>query len=130
MKIESPVKRWPGTITLPEYLTIPQAMAWEDALEKARDLLPEVEFELKEDGSIDASKLLPEHLEYLNISNSVKYANEVLPGIKECVLEWNLKDFDPENFPATPRQSRLELMNWLMTEITKLYKEADEVPNG
>jgi len=128
--LTSPVKLWPGTITLPDFLTIPQAMKWEECLENATKLLPEIEFKFKEDGSLDLSKLTPEHLKYFNVANSVQYANEVLPGIKACVLEWNLENFDVNNFPATPRKSREDLVKWLISEITKLYKEADEIPNA
>jgi hypothetical protein len=127
--LESPVKRWPGTVTIPDYLTIPQAIEWEDALSNAKKLLPDVEFDFKDDGSIDTSKMKPEYLEFISIANSLKYANEILPGIKACVLEWNLENFDSENFPATPRQARVDLISWLIVEITKLYKEADEIPN-
>ena len=130
MKIESPVKRWPGTITLPEYLTIPQAMKWEECLAEARSILPEVEFEFTEDGELDITKIKAEHLEYFSIHDSLKYQNKMLPGILVCVSEWNLEGFDSINFPATPRKSRVALFNWIMAEITKLYKEADEVPNG
>jgi hypothetical protein len=127
--LTSPVKRWPGTITIPDFLTFDQAMAWEEALSNGKKLLPEIEFEYKDDGSIDTSKLTEEHLKFFGMTHSLKYANEALPGIKACVLEWNLKDFDPENFPATPRQSRVDLIGWIISEITKLYKEENEVPN-
>lgn len=130
MIITSPVKRWPGTVTIPDYLTFPQAMAWEEALNNAKNLLPNIDFDRKEDGSIDMSKMNPEYLEYFKASRSVKYHKELLPGIMACVLEWNLKNFDSNNFPATPVQSRIDLINWIVSEITKLYKEADEVPNA
>ena len=105
-------------------------MAWEEALDNARSMLPVVEFPKLEDGSVDTSKLTHEHFDFLNVSQSLKYANAMLPGIKACVSEWNLEGFDPENFPATPRQSRIDLFIWIISEITKLYSEADEIPNA
>jgi len=128
--IVSPVNRWPGTIVLPDYLNLTQALAWEDATKDAISLLPDVEFPRLEDGTIDKEKLLPEHIEYFNVSNGLKYAEKMLPGIMSCVSEWKLENFDPQNFPATPRQSRVRLFAWLITEITNLYKEADEIPNA
>jgi len=127
--LTSPVKKWSGTIVIPDFLTIEQAMKWEESIEGARNLLPDVDFEYV-DGHIDVSKLKPEHLEYFNVSHSLKYHNELVPGIKACVIEWHLENFDPENFPATPRQSRIDLINWIVSEITKLYKDAEEIPNA
>lgn len=136
MKIESPVQRWPGTVTLPDYLTFPQAIAWEECLASARQLLPEYVYDLpmNEEGKIDNKKLTSQQVkqmtEMLSAINSAKYEGELIKGIKECVSEWNLQNFDKDNFPATPRKSRSELVKWLVSEIGKLYNEADEIPNA
>jgi hypothetical protein len=127
--LTSPVKKWPGTIVLPDYLNMTQAIAWEDAIADARSLLPDIEFEYTEDNKIDTTKLTPEHFKYLSVSQSLKYAEKMLPGILACVSEWNLEGLDAQNFPATPRQARIDLFIWLISEITKLYIDADEVPN-
>lgn len=129
MKIQSPVKRWPGTVTIPEYLTIPQAMAFEDAINNAKDLLPEVTpVIIGEDNKFP--ELTKEQKEYVDVKLSSSWANAVLPGILACVNEWNLEGLDKDNFPATPKVSRIELLSWLMGEISKLYNEADEIPNA
>lgn len=128
--LESPVKKWPGTVVIPDFLTIPQAIAWEDALEDARSLLPDIEFEYKEDGSLDFSKFTLEHYKFMGISQSLKYENKMLPGIKACVESWNLTGFDVNNFPATPRQARVDLFTWLISEIMALYRDETEVPNA
>jgi hypothetical protein len=36
----------------------------------------------------------------------------------------------PENYPASPKLSSAMLLSWLVGEISKLYKEADEIPNA
>jgi len=121
--LTSPVKKWPGTITIPDYLTIPQAMAWEEAFDNARSLLPECEpFKTGE-------KLTVKQIETINDQTSSKWANAILPGILACVESWNLEGFDPNKFPATPKTSRVILITWILGEITKLYNEAEEVPN-
>lgn len=114
--LTSPVKKWPGTITIPDYLTIPQAMAWEEAINNASSILPE-----KTESNLG---------ERVNKSFTSEWASLIIPGIKSCVLEWNLENFDPDNFPATPKLSRIQLLSWIMSEITNLYKEADEIPNA
>lgn len=129
MKIQSPVKRWPGTVTIPEYLTIPQAMAFEDAINNAKELLPEVTpVIIGEDNKFP--ELTKEQKEYVDVKLSSSWANAVLPGILACVSEWNLEGLDKDNFPATPKVSRIELISWLMGEISKLYNEADKIPNA
>jgi len=127
--LTSPVKRWPGTVTLPDYLTIPQAMAWEEAFNNSKDLLPEITpVIIGLDNKIP--ELTKEQKDYVDKKFSSAWANAILPGIMACVTEWNLEGLDKDNFPATPKQSRIELISWLITEISKLYKEADEIPNG
>ena len=67
--ITSPVKRFPGTVTLSDPLTFPQSLAVEDALDAAQEL-----------GEV-----------------SVRRQNyTVLPGLMECVEEW---DIEGKGFP-------------------------------
>jgi hypothetical protein len=106
--ITSPVKRWSGSVTLYDPLTIPQAMAFEDALDLAR---------AEENKDFTRAKI----------------AQLLLPGICACVEKWELDGLGivtPENYPASPKLSSAMLLSWLMGEITTLFKEADEVPNA
>jgi len=106
--IESPVERFPGTVTLSDPLTFPQALAMEDALEAAKELG----------------------------ETSVRRQNyTVLPGLIACVEEWNI---DAEGFPAnptadtfpsTPATPAAQLIAWLIEEIILLYYEAEPDPN-
>ena len=104
--ITSPVKRYPGTVVLSDPLTFPQAFAFEDALAAV--------VEARESGSM----------------GRIRFA--LLPGILACVEEWHLSGFPEkpalDNFPSTPRQSIASVIDWLVEEITALYREADEVP--
>lgn len=105
--ITSPVERYPGTVVLYDPLTFPQAIAFEDAVNAAD--------ELRESNNVAR----------------IRFA--VLPGILACVEEWHLGGEFPErpaldNFPSTPRVSTTQLIDWLIKEITALYRESDEVP--
>lgn len=106
--ITSPVKRYPGTVVLSDPLTFPQAFAFEDALGAVS--------EARESGNM----------------GRIRYA--LLPGILACVEEWHLSGFPErpalDNFPSTPRVSIASLIDWLVEELTALYREADDVPLG
>lgn len=122
--LESPVKRWPGTITIPDFLTIPQAIAWEEAIGNANEILPEAEPFVKDE------KLTTSQINRISASWSTKWTSLVLPGIMACVESWNLEGLDHNNFPATPPLSRVKLVAWIVNEIKKLYDEAEEIPNA
>ena len=103
--ITSPVAKWPGTVTISDPLTLPQAIAVEHAINAVMAL----------EG---ASQRV------------VNYT--LLPGICQCVEAWNLEGLGAltaETFPATPRKASAELAAWLVNEVTALYKDAEEIPN-
>ena len=105
--ITSPVKRWPGTVTLSSPLNYPQAIALETAI-NAAGALPD-----------DAGRLA--------------YEYALLPAILGCVEGWKLEGLPEQigndNFPATPRISSARLLSWLIEQVMSLYAEADESPN-
>ena len=97
--ITSPVKEFPGTIKLPNHLTMPQVLAYEQAIR-------------------DGSVLIEEE------ASQSEFDAAILPGICECVEEWALDDFGqltPDTFPFTPREASNKLITWLVEEISKLY---------
>ena len=106
--ITSPVKKWPGSVTISDPLTISQAMAFEEAISAS-----------KESGDPNFT--------------SAAYCKILLPGIFACVEKWELAGLEGitlDNFPGTPKIASASLIVWLTTEISKLYREADEVPNA
>ncbi len=104
--ITSPVKRFPGTVTLQEPLFYPQVIAFRDAVEAAREL---------PDGS-----------------SQLEYNHTILPGIIAVVESWDLAGVEkhptPDTFPVTPNKSAIDLMAWLIAETSKLFTD-DEIPN-
>lgn len=106
--IESPVKRWPGSITLPEYLTYPQVVAFRKAMADARAL--------GEEAQVDV------------------YNYAMLPGLCVCVEKWNItglpEQVTAETFPASPARASVQLLSWLIGQVTALFIEAEEIPNA
>ena len=105
--IESPVKRFSGTVVLPDYLTFPQYDAFNECWEKAK-----VEGQSQRDRN-----------------------HAVIPGILAVVTEWHLESIPEkptvETFPASPIASANRLLAWLFTEITEtLIFEVDKSPNA
>ena len=107
--IVSPIKRWPGTVTIAEPLTFPQAQAIEDAIG-----LP------TEEKLVDPKKRV-----WLSVSDKA-----CLPAIMACVEKWELENFKPDPFPASPRGASHKLIEWLFGEIYKVYIGEFDDPNA
>jgi hypothetical protein len=107
--ITSPVKRWPGTVTLKTTLTLPEAEAINETREVFRSWAEGAKVTFF---SLDKPRI---------------------PSIIACVEKWELADF-PEtptlsNFPMSPEQSRHKLIEWIWNEIKSVYDEEEEIPN-
>lgn len=96
--ITSPVKRWPGSVTLADPLTFPQFIAWRDAVRAASE----------------------------HRGDLLRYSEALLPGVRACVEKWELANFKPDPFPATPRQSSDRLLAWLVREINAIASAGDD----
>ena len=119
--IQSPVKKFPGTVTLSDPLTLPQVVIIDDCLMTRRDFFEEVE-----DGDNRVYKLKPGM--FWSKSDSLEVA-----AIVQCVDEWSLKGFPEkvtaETFPGSPRSASQAVINWLLTEIMNVYQGETEIPN-
>jgi hypothetical protein len=107
-RISSSSSRWPGSVVIGDPLTLPQALAWEKAVNNSRKL----------EGDITMT--------------DINYA--LMPGICACVEKWELEGLEnvtPETFPASPRKESGELIDWLIGEIAQIYRgeEAKADPN-
>lgn len=105
----SPVEKFPGFVVLPDFLTLPQVIAFEDAIGQAE--------ELKKGGTVRRSRL-----DQIN-----------LPVIFAIVKEWHVDGVpetpDIESMPLTPRVASATLIAWIWGEITRLYIGEKTVPN-
>ena len=113
--LDSPVKRWPGKIHLPDYLNFRLEAEWERAIEDIG----------KEADGADNS--------VLSVSARPAQAMIILPVVLSIVQKWELGGGFPQyptidDFPATPKQSSALLLAFVIGEINKLYEEAQDVP--
>lgn len=92
-----------GTVVLPDALTFPQLIAWEDAVA----------------GATQADQQM-----------AVSYRN-LLPGVLAVVREWHIANIPDKptvhNFPATPWGEVTALLGWLGGEIVRLIAGGDAV---
>jgi len=111
--IVSPVRRWPGTVTLYDTLTFPQYFAVKEAIERVDELRANANGR-----QLDITEL---HREWV-------------PAICKCVQQWELVNFpvpvSVETFPAAPLRSAVPLTDWLIRELTQAVLGEEEVPNG
>jgi hypothetical protein len=116
----STIERWQGTVTLCEPLDIEQVMLIEDAL----DALAEVHAQKK--GSIYLSQLPSggADLQWTSREDHI-----FIPVIERCVQKWDLQNFTPSPFQATPRSDSHILVRLLWNELLKIYQGEKEVPN-
>ena len=101
--IKSPVDRFPGEVTLPDFLTMPQVLLYERGIAESRVLIERE----STPAEIDAAVLVP---------------------ICAIVEEWNIRGdhwpegvISPDTFPGSPRGDSGQLIGWLMAEIRELY---------
>ena len=99
--ITSPVKKFPGTVVIKDPLPYPDYIAWEKGL-------------LSEDDKAEITQ------------GEVEQA--LWSGVLAVVEKWELKNFDPENLPATPRVAVLNLLAWIVKEIGLIINEVEESP--
>ena len=102
-------KKWKGSVTFADPLTIIQASSYELARKYGK------QFE-------DMGK------------ESASYTSAILPGILKCVEKWSIEGFQEgitlDSVPLKPHKERAEFVEWLVTNVEALYRDADEIPNG
>lgn len=101
--LTSPIKRWAGTVTIADPLTLPQAQAIEAGMKP-----PAQEGDRVWLTAIDELKL---------------------PAVQACVEKWELENFTPNPFPASPRKDSHALIDFIFAELLAVYFGEDIVPN-
>lgn len=118
--ITSPVKRWPGTVTIQDPIFLPAYVAWKDAVDEAERL---------RGTPADGAKMT-----VADAATSPELARAFLPGICACVEKWDIQGLGspvtPETFPATPRLASIRLLAWLIGSVVEIVTVEEELPNG
>ena len=104
--LSSPSRRWHGSVTISDPMTLPQVMAIEEVFGS-----PEGE------GRVMKSVI----------------DRKLLPAILACVEKWDIANMPEavtvDTFPATPRGESSEFIRWLWNELYKVYIGETEIPN-
>lgn len=104
-KVITVTGKWAGTVTLTDPLTLPQAQLIEAGLKQPEGHEGEARIWLS---VLDAEKL---------------------PAVLACVEKWELENFNPEPFPASPRGASHKLIDFIFSELVTIYMGEKEVPN-
>ena len=120
--IESPVGVFPGFVTLPEFLTLPQVQQFERAMYEIRVLAARLKGDIE--NGIDPDQSIVDS----------DFDAVTLPAVCSIIESWDLKyngepleQPSPNSFPGSPRVAAGELLKWLIDEISDLY--SPEIPN-
>ncbi len=117
--IESPVKKWPGKITISDPLSMIQVLALEEVVNE-RDAY-------HKNGASEEGD------EAVNGHSMIKSRSLLIPALIGCVESWDLEGLDKpngiEDWPGSPLKESGELINWMFTEIWALLELSTEVPN-
>ena len=116
VKRDSPVKRFPGTVELPAYLTAQDLLAWTATVAEYDRLVAEV----KEDGVTTERAL----------SLAGVWNGGICKIVRRWQIEWLPEYLEANQFPVAPRKAANALREWLMGEIDQLYFSEEEIPNG
>lgn len=112
--IESPVKRFPGSVALPDYLNYLQYRAWRDGVTAASAV-------------INVNKPEGAGPETVWEYDVVEYRHAFMSGVCGVVEKWELTGLPaamtPDLFPPKPERAATALFNWLVGEITKLVTD-------
>jgi len=105
--IESPVKKFPGTVTVPDDLDYSQGVKYVTAYREAKALG--------------------------EAATMIEFVYTMMPAICYCVEKWELTGLPSQVTPevlekAKPGRAVAALMSWLFQETTVLYSRT-EVPN-
>ena len=101
--ITSPVEKFPGTVTISDPMRIDQAQAVERALHGIR--------ELRES----------------KVGLSTDYDAFVIPAILANIEDSTIPGVDKDFVPASPRAASSEMINWLFTQILRVWNGSGEV---
>ncbi len=98
--ITSPVKRFPGTVTLPDSYGFGELIQWEHHMARMGEL------------------------------TGAEQVATVAEAILPMVSEWHITGLPekPEALPATPRVPIINLVTWLMREIGAVIDGGEDLP--
>jgi hypothetical protein len=111
----SPSAKWAGSIQVPEYLTLPQWIAWKDAFAEAKQYAED-----NGDG-------------HYTITDPSRFNLAMLEVCCKIVEKWELAglgDLTAETFPGTPPMDALVLQRFVVDAIATLVSGEETIPKA
>ena len=96
-RLDSPMTRWPGYIELPDYLTYPVLVKWDEAVVQA-----------------DSVK-----------DNMIKFYQALLPVACSVVLEWHIEGL-PDKVTAETVPASAKFVAWVVDGVMDLFEATSE----
>lgn len=129
-KVISNIEGFKGLVVFRQPLNLEQVFAIEDAQDSAVDLEPS-SFLMKvneADGKKDADG------NAIKVSWSSRADKFLIPALLLCIEKFEIEGF-PENitfetFPLTPRSESQQFIDFLWSELVKVYQGEKEIPNA
>jgi len=120
-KVDCPVVRWPGSVTLPDYLTLPQYNTFRRALRAAVAYRAgEMKAALEKDPEAQTFEF-----------DSGEYNERLEPGLMACIEKFELQGLTVNgHLPATPAKDSQALFEWLESELLKLARGEEDIPKA
>lgn len=117
--VKSPVERWAGDVVFVDPLLIEHVIAIENALDAAA--------ESKDSAFLSALSNASDGKVIMQWTS--RQDALYIPVIKLC-LESHSLPLDFDKFPASPRKDSHALVIFLWSELLKIYRGVNEVPNA
>ena len=140
-KVESPVTKFPGSVTIKDPIPLSACVEWEAALSDCQpsSCSDGKKILMKMVGTEERADIIDEYTKHFAGCEKCRPGlpetaaqERMLKAIKTCVESWNVSDFDLVNPPGSPKKARSQFVAWVIREINTVYnaEELDGDPNA
>jgi hypothetical protein len=142
-KIDSPVTRFSGSVTIKDPLPLSACVEWEAALADCqshpcadgRKILSGI-LGANDTTRADVIKEYAAHFSGCTLCTpglaDTSAQERMMRAVRPCIEAWEIPAFDIENPPGSPKISRSKFVAWVIGEISRVYmaEEPDGDPNA
>jgi len=144
-KIESPVEKFPGSVTLKDPIPLSACVEWEAALadcqpspcSEGRKILAQFWRTPEKERDVVSAEYETHFIACSESGGKCRVGltdtaaqMRMLKSVRACVETWEVPAFDLANPPGSPKIARSKFIGWIIGEIATIYNEADGDPNA